>query len=348
MTDHPFLAIFSDLLDAPAPSGREEHIAGVIRDKLDAMSYAHETDPAGQVLVRLEGRDADAGAMVIAAHMDEIGLVVNGIEPDGALRVDRSGGLTPFKIGERPVTVVGDREPITGVLSFGSTHVAGAGSKQVTWSDFRVITGLTPDQLAEAGVRPGSTCVPTRDGRGPVLLGDPADPLVAAWTFDDRAGCATLLRLLEAMKEQRVAPARPSIIAFSVHEEGGCHGAKVLAHREQPEIFVGVDGCPITPGSDLKIDGRPGIWSKDVRVHYDQRLVQALCQAASAAGTELQPVVYDTAFSDAGAVYDTGGAPRVALVGHVRENSHGFEVARLSVFDNLLHTLLEFVARDPE
>jgi len=195
-------------------------------------------------------------------------------------------------------------------------------------------------------VRPGSTAVPVRDGRGPVLFGDDRDPLVAAWTFDDRAGCVTLLRLLDAVQQEGLTPARPTIVAFTVHEEGGCHGAKVLAHRERPEIFIAIDGCPITPGSKLKMDGRPGVWSKDVRVHYDQRIVQVLCQSAEAAGTGLQPVVYDTAFSDAGAVYDTGGAPRVGIVGQVRENSHGYEVARLSVFDNLLKTLVEFVARD--
>ncbi len=342
-SNHPFLTLFSDLLAAPAPSGREERLAGIVRAKLDAMGYAHETDPAGQVLVRLAGADPNAGALVLAAHMDEIGLVVTGIQDDGSLRVDRSGGLVPFKIGERPMTIVGDRDTLTGVLSFGSTHVAGSGSKQVTWRDFRIITGLTPEQLAAAGVRPGSTAVPALDGRGPVLFGDDADPLVGAWTFDDRAGCVTLLRLLQAIKDQGLTPTRPTIVAFTVHEEGGCHGAKVLAHRERPEIFVAIDGCPIPPDSGLKLDGRPGVWSKDVRVHYDQRIVQALCAAAEDAGTQLQTVVYDTAFSDAGAVYDTGAAPRVGIVGQVRENSHGYEVARLSVFDNLLKTLVEFI-----
>lgn len=343
---HPFLDLFDELLAVPSPSGREEQLAGVVRSTLKALGYEHETDPAGQVLVRLAGRDPASGTMVLAAHMDEIGLVVTGVREDGSLLVDRSGGLTPFKIGERPVTVVGDRGTITGVLSFGSTHVAGAGARQVTWQDFRIITGLSREALADAGVRPGSTAVPVREGRGPVVLGGGDDPLVGAWTFDDRAGVATLLRLLQELKCKGVAPRVPTVVAFTVHEEGGCHGAKVLAHRERPEAFVAIDGCPIPPGSGLTLDGRPGVWSKDRALHYDQRLVRVLCESARAAGTELQPVVYDSAFSDAGAVYDSGGAPRVAVVGHVRENSHGYEIARLSVFDNLLRTLLEFVQRE--
>jgi len=54
-------------------------------------------------------------------------------------------------------------------------------------------------------------------------------------------------------------------------------------------------------------------------------------------------VVYDGAASDASLVYSTGGAQRVACFGHVRENSHGYEVARLSVFDNVFKTLVQFV-----
>lgn len=135
----------------------------------------------------------------------------------------------------------------------------------------------------------------------------------------------------------------PTLVAFTVHEEGDAHGAKVVAQAEKPEVFIAVDGCPMPPGTPLRLDGRPGIWSKDRRTHYDQRLIRALCRAAEAAGTELQPAVYDEAASDASLVYTVGAAKRVVCFGHVRENSHGYEVCRLSVFDNLFKTLVEFI-----
>jgi putative aminopeptidase FrvX len=175
------------------------------------------------------------------------------------------------------------------------------------------------------------------------LFGSQSDPLVAAWTFDDRMGAVALLRLLEKLRRQDFPPAQPLLIAFTVHEEGGGHGAKALAQRERPDFFIAVDGCPIPPGAPLLLDGRPGIWTKDRVAVYDQGLVVALCEAARAAGTELQPVVYDSAASDASLVYSVGGAGRVACFGHVRENSHGYEVSRLSVFDHMLDTLVQFV-----
>ncbi|MCC6602807.1 MAG: M20/M25/M40 family metallo-hydrolase [Anaerolineae bacterium] len=340
--DHPALQLFSDLLVA-APSGREAALAAVVRQKLTDWDIPHTQDGMGNVLVRLDGRSPQAPLVMYAAHMDEIGLVVTKINGDGSLQVSNSGGLLPWKLGEGPVEILGDQETIVGVLSMGSTHTANASDTAVTWNNVQVMTGLSPAQLKAAGVRPGSTGVPTRERRGPVLFGDPADPLVGAWTFDDRMGVVALLRLLQTMQREGIRPFHPTLIAFTVSEEVGGHGAKSLAMREQPEIFISVDGAPIPPGTPLALDGRPAIWSKDRLGHYDQPLLLALCRAARNAGTELQTVVYDSAASDASLVYYAGGAQRIACMGQVRANSHGYEVARLAVFDHMLNTLVQFV-----
>lgn len=341
-TDHPALTLFRDLL-VPAPSGREEGIAAVVRQKLDGLGLAHETDPSGNVLVRLPGQE-DGPLACYAAHMDEIGMVVTGIEENGDLRVDRSGGLYPWKLGEGPVEIVGDApETVTGVLSMGSTHGGSLGEEAIEWRDCRVMTGLTPEQLRAAGVRVGSTAVPVRAMRGPVLFGPADDPLVAAWTFDDRMGVVALLRLLEHLQTSGQQPRQPTLVAFTVHEEGGGQGAKLVAARAQPDIFIAIDGAPIPAGVSLALDGRPAIWSKDRLTHYDQPLLVELMQAAERAGTSLQPVVYDGAASDASLVRASGSAARIACFGHVRENSHGYEVARLAVFDRMLDVLIGFV-----
>lgn len=346
MTIESALELFKQLLAIPSPSGREEGMAQIIRDKLDAIGFAHETDGAGNVLVRIEGQQPDGPLVCYAAHMDEIGMVVTSITAEGDLLVDRSGGLFPWKLGEGPVEILGDNGSATGILSMGSTHRPDAATQSVTWKDVRIITGLSPDQLVEVGVRPGSTAVPTREMCGPVIFGDPADPLVGAWTFDDRMGVVALLRLLQTLKANDATPLYPTLIAFTVHEEGGGHGAKILAATEVPDIFVAIDGSPIPPGVPLSLDGRPGIWSKDRLAHYDQRLVRAFCESAKAVGTEAQPVVFAQAASDASLVYAAGGVHRIACFGHVRENSHGYEVARLSGFDRVLETLVHFVVEN--
>ena len=337
------LQLFTELLDLPSPGGREERLAALVVEKVRALGHEPEIDGAGNVAVRLPGANPAAKTVLLAAHTDEIGMVVTGIDEDGRLRVNRSGGLHPYKIGERPVEIIGDGEPITGVLSFGSGHTGASADRAITWSEAGIITGLDPDGLRKRGVRVGSSAVPSRATRGPVVFGDEQDPLVGAWTFDDRMGVVILLRFLEELKAQATVPPRPTIVCFTVHEEGGCHGAKIVAHRERPEIFVAIDGCPIPTGSDLKIDGRPGIWSMDIVTHFDQRLIGDLSRAAQRAGTELQVAVYDVTASDASRVYEVGAAERVASFGYVRESSHGYEVARLRVFPAAVATLLEFV-----
>lgn len=342
--EHPAISLFRDLLAIPSPSGFEAGLARVVRDKLTGLGYTPSGDHAGNVFVRLPGRNPQAPLVCLAAHMDEIGFVVTAIEADGVLRVDRHGGLYAWKHGEGPVEILGDHGAIPGVLSMGSTH-SGPPQEAIGWDRVRVLTGLTPAQLAASGVRIGSAGVPVRDVCGPYLFGDGADPLAAAWTFDDRMGVVALLRLLEALKRDNLQPACPLIVAFTTGEEIGGLGAKVLALRERPDVFVAIDGCPTPPGTQLALDGRPGIWTKDRLTIYDPLLVRDLRQLAHSVGTELQPAVFASTASDASMVAEVGAAGRVACFGHVRENSHGYEVARLSVFDNVLKLLVAFVTQ---
>ena len=343
ISENPALSLFTELLSVPAPSGQEHLIAQIIQVKLGEWEYPYSIDGSGNVIVKIEGRQPQAPVCMIAAHIDEIAIVVTRIEDDGSLRIDRSGGMIPWKLGERPLEILGDHKTIIGVTSMGSGHTASVIDKTITWPDVRVLTGLTVEQLVSAGVRPGSTGVPLRPGCGPVIFGDPENPLVAAWTFDDRMGVVALLRLLEAMKIEEIQPYHPTIIAFTTQEEVGGQGAKSLAQRVKPKVLIAVDGCPIPPGSPMELDGRPGIWRKDRLSHFDQGLILFILNAASQAGTELQPVVYNQAASDASMAYTVGAAERIATIGHVRENSHGYEVARLAVFDNLFKVLLQFI-----
>jgi len=75
MLDHPAVKLFIDLL-LPSLSGDETRVAEKVRSQLDEIGYAHVTDPAGNILVHLPGKDPGADQFVFAAHMDEIGMVV--------------------------------------------------------------------------------------------------------------------------------------------------------------------------------------------------------------------------------------------------------------------------------
>ena len=107
-SDHPETKYLDALLAARGPSHREDEVRAVVTGILDTLGADHETDGAGNVTVRIAGADTGAAPVVIAAHMDELGLVVTKIEDDGRLLVDRSGGLHPHKIGECAVDLLTD------------------------------------------------------------------------------------------------------------------------------------------------------------------------------------------------------------------------------------------------
>ena len=78
--------------------------------------------------------------------------------------------------------------------------------------------------------------------------------------------------------------------------------AKGWVRRNEVETFVAVDSTPMPRGTDLTLDGRPGTWSRDSQVHFDQGLIADFAAAAGRAGTELQYAVYTAAASDAAIV----------------------------------------------
>ncbi len=340
--EQPIMSLFTQMLAIPSPSGFEANMAHFISERLSDLGFSYEQDSAGNVLVRLPSKKENAPLYVFAAHMDELGLVITSIAEDGSLNVNRIGGLFPWKLGECPVEILTEKESIPAVVSMGTGHGANP-DKALEWSDVRLITGLSVQELADAGVQVGCAAVPMQANRGPVVLGKGADPLIAAWTFDDRMGCGVLLELLKKIKQDALEADFSLIIAFTTQEEVGGNGAKFLCQREQVDVFVAVDGSPIPAGSNLALDGRPALWVKDRLAYYDADLNKAFAQAAEQAGTGVQLVVHEFAASDASLVKYAGGAGRIVCFGHVRANSHGFEVARLTVFDNMLNTLATFL-----
>lgn len=335
---------FKSLLYVPAPSSREQHIAAEISTQLEAMGLDPQSDPGGNVWVDLPGEESSLPTWLYGAHTDEISMVVTKVRDDGNLEVTRSGSLYTFKIGETPVEVLGDSGTILGVLSMGSMHIPHEKRKAVEWEGTWITTGLTSTQLRRKGIRPGSMAVPHPSVRGPAVFGDPENPMVGSWTFDDRLGCALQLEVLQGMVDAGTKPRRNSVFAFVHNEEIGGYGAKNLARKLSPEAFIAIDGAPMPPDSPLVFNDQPVAWSKDTISHYDHALLLELLAAGREVGVDIQTVVYSSAASDASMAFAAGLVDRALVFGCVRENSHGYELIRLAVLENSLKALAHFVA----
>ncbi len=337
------LKIFTDLLSVPAPTGREEMMAAKIMDYAKKFGYEPEMDYSGNVLVRVSGNGKSTRMAMTASHIDEIGLVVTNIEKDGKLRVHKLGGTLPWKIGERPVMILTDkRDYITGLVSFGAGHTM-VGQNTVDWNMVHVETGLTAEKLKERGVRVGSVAVPLREHVGPIVFGDEEDPLIAAWTYDDRMGCAFQLSVLKAMKDEGVMPNCNWIFAFTKQEEVKGNGIKPLTFTEKPDVLVSIDGGAIFHGSDLTLDGGCAVITKDKLADYSFDVILAIQKAADAVGQSLQYVVTDAAYTDSSLALQAGTVKRIGHFGYTKANSHGFELIKASMLKQYFELFYSFV-----
>lgn len=119
----------------------------------------------------VRGDDDAAQAIRVMAHMDELSMVVKRIESDGTLHLTPLGTMYPGNFGLGPVAVLGDRQTLCGVLTLGSEHTTqesqqiwetkpDQGDKALDWMHVYVFTSRTTDELADAGIRPGTrVCV---------------------------------------------------------------------------------------------------------------------------------------------------------------------------------------------
>jgi putative aminopeptidase FrvX len=231
--------LLAELSNAHGTSGREDDIAAIVRRELAPSVQQIEVDPLGGLCGIREPTDVagDPVRVMLAAHMDEIGLMVTSIEDSGYLRVIPLGGWDARTLVSQRVVVHG-REAIEGMVGVPPVHTLSVEDRNRApkLEDLRIDLGLPADRVREL-VRPGD--VVTRK-RTFAPLGD----LVSGKALDDRVG---VFVLLEAMRAAARSPVHVLATA-TVQEEVGLRGARVAATRQVPAIGVAIDTCPSTDG----------------------------------------------------------------------------------------------------
>ncbi len=233
------IELLAELSNAHGTSGREEAIAAIVRRELAPSVDRIEPDPLGGLCGVREpaGGGAHAVRVMLAAHMDEIGLMVTAIDDSGFLRVIPLGGWDARTLVSQRVLVHG-RETLDGMVGLPPVHALSPEDRNRApkLEDLRIDLGLPAERVREL-VRPGD--VVTRN-RTFAAFGD----LVGGKALDDRVG---VFVLLEAMRT--TAPSAVHVLATAtVQEEVGLRGARVAATRQGPEIGVAIDTCPSTDG----------------------------------------------------------------------------------------------------
>ncbi len=320
------------LSQAYGPAGYESGARRVLRGMVADLAQSVRVDALGNLITH-QPATAPEGALhiMVAAHMDEVGLMVMDHTADGMLRVAAIGGVDARLLPGREVIVLA-KEPFSGVIGLKAIHRARDGYE----------TAPKVDQLA---VDIGASSKEEAQRLAPVgtAIAFPAvfktlGLTVMGKAFDDRAGCAVLVELL------RHGPYPHHVHGvFTVQEEVGLRGAQVAAYALNPDVAFVVEG---TIADDLpkdadesptsRLGGGVVITAQDGSYITPPRLLDFTIGVAQSLGIPYQIKQPGIGGTDAGAIHKVrAGVPAVALAVPCRY-IHG-PLALLNV-DDLVHT----------
>lgn len=279
------------LVETFGPSGHEDQIRSIIQAEIADLADEIRVDTLGNLIATLNG-DGSGRRVMLAAHMDEIGVIVTYIDEKGFLRFGNVGGV-------RPALCVGNR------VKFAN------GTIGTIWVEKRDKPNSAPSlgQLyIDVGASDRASC--------PVQVGDMAGfdrsfvPQGDRWTaksMDDRIGCVILIQVMRAIQEQKITLPNTVHFCFSVQEEVGIRGAQTSAFGLKPEIGIAVDvtltgDTPKPYPMAVSLGEGPAIKIKDGRMISHPGLVQRMIEKATEAEIPYQLEVLTGGSTDASAM----------------------------------------------
>jgi putative aminopeptidase FrvX len=301
------------LSNAHGVSGSEGSVYSVIKKELRGHVDEIHEDPLGNLIATKKGNKF---SVMLAAHMDEIGMMVKYIDEKGFIRFVALGGWYGPTLYNQRVVLHGAGGPCYGVIGGKPPHMMDEEERKkgVKIDDMFIDVGaVNREEVEHLGIAVGTPITIDREFR------ELANNRVTGKAFDNRAGVAMLIRTLQTVKS-------PLTIygVFTVQEEVGLKGARTSAFTLDPDCAI---------ATDVTIPGdHPGIEMKDAAVEMgkgpvitivdssgrgliaDRRIVKWLTDTAEAEGITVQMEVGSGGTTDATAIYLTkGGIPSTTI-----------------------------------
>ncbi|TXI63055.1 M42 family metallopeptidase [Mycolicibacterium mageritense] len=342
--------LLQELLWAYGPCGQEHAVREVCSRELRPCVDDMWVDAAGNLIGLIRGRDEDAPATRVIAHMDELSMLVKRVEPDGTLRLTPLGTMYPANFGLGPVAVLGNQETFCCVLALGSEHTTqesqriwatkpDQGDKALDWPDVYVFTGRTPEELTDAGVGPGTRVCIDRSKRTLIEIGD----YVGCYFMDGRAAVTVLLQTARRLHTDGNRPASDVYLVFSTSEEIGGVGASYACKSLPGELTLALEVGPTEAEYGTTVTGGPIVAYSDAQAVYDKDVADRLMEIATKLDLAPQAAVLGAFESDASHAKSTGASPRAGLLCLPTLSTHGYEVISRTAIPAATDVLVEFL-----
>ena len=254
--------LLARLAEARGISGYEGAVREIVEEELREYVDEIRTDRLGNLIASKSGKSP---SVMIAAHLDEIGLMVKHIEPEGFLRFSTIGGwFDQTLLNQRVVLQPEGGDIVYGVIGSKPPHRMKKEEREkvIKAEDMFIDIGAkSEEEVSKLGITIGT----------PVIIDRQFIPLindrVTCKAFDNRSGVAVMIEAL-----RRVNTEFEVYAVGTVQEEVGLKGARTSAFELNPNVAIAID-------TDIA-GGHPGIEKKDTTVELDKGPVITVSDAS--------------------------------------------------------------------
>jgi endoglucanase len=313
-------------------SSREDPVRDYIKAQVAPYADSLRVDTMGNLIVHKKGAVPGAQKLMLAAHMDEVGLIIHTVTDEGYLKFYTVGGIDRRVLLGKNVLV--GAKAVPGIIGLKAYHLTTAEEEKTVpkLKDLTIDIGAKSKDEALALVAPGDMAVFDTDilvfGHG----------MLKAKAIDDRIGCAVMVELLKEDLPQDVT------FAFTVQEEVGTRGAFGAAFSVTPDIALVLEGTTAADLPDMAKRQRvcapgkgPVVPYMDGGTVYDRDLFVLLRTLAEENGLPWQTKEYVSGGTDAGAIQKSKAGVRVAAISAAVRYLHTpSSVASLTDCDHIL------------
>ncbi len=341
------LQTIKELTERSGPCGYEQPVVSFIKEKISSLSDEVVMDGIGNLTATLKGK-RPGGKLLVTAHMDEVGFIVKKIEANGLLRFEKLGGHDDRIMLAQKVHVRTKSGLRLGVIGTISAHYQkfDAADKVRNYRSLYIDVGAgSSEEARELGIEIGD---PVTWASEVEHLGSEQTGKIVGKAFDDRAGCAVLIKMLEELQDRDFDG--EVIALFTVQEEVGLRGAGAALSNLTFDVAIALDTTAVsdTPedvmDDSLKLGGGAGIKIMDASLIAHPGVKDKLIDLAREKEISYQPEIFTGIGTDAGAVILANKSVPTGVLSIPSRNAHSpVEVIDLNDLESVKQLLVEFV-----
>ena len=333
-----------EIQETPSPSGFEQPVQRIIRERMKPFADSIETDVHGNVIVGLNPKGAPR--VMLAGHCDQIGMMVKYIDDNGFIFFTQIGGIDPSVLPGSRVVIHTRHGPVHGVIGRKPIHLLKPEERgaKIELREMWIDIGSKNKKETERVVSVGD---PVTFHLGLLPLGGDR---VSSPAFDNKSGTFVVMEALRLCSAGKI---KCALFAVStVQEEIGLRGAKTSCFGIDPQVGIAVDVTHATDypdidkrvSGDIKIGSGPTI---STGPNINQPLEALLVKTARAKRIPYQKEAAPSATpTDANAIQLTRAGVATALIGLPNRYMHTqVEIVSLSDLVAAARLIAETVAR---